>query len=36
MEFCFKKQSEKEEKDLIIDHGFDGITELDNACQNGG
>ncbi|KAF5279628.1 hypothetical protein FQR65_LT15323 [Abscondita terminalis] len=26
-----KKQSQKEEKDLIIDHGFDGITELDNA-----
>ncbi|HAY3534498.1 cytochrome c [Elizabethkingia anophelis] len=26
-----KKQSQKEETDLIIDHGFDGITELDNA-----
>ncbi|HFK5569686.1 TPA: cytochrome c [Elizabethkingia meningoseptica] len=26
-----KKQSQKEEKSLIIDHGFDGITELDNS-----
>ncbi|NAW50108.1 c-type cytochrome [Elizabethkingia argentiflava] len=26
-----RKQSAKEEKDLLIDHGFDGITELDNA-----
>lgn len=30
-ESAFQKQSEKEEKDLIIDHGFDGITELDNS-----
>ncbi len=29
-ESAFQKQSEKEEKDLIIDHGFDGIVELDN------
>lgn len=28
---AFKKQSQTEEKDLIIDHGFDGITELDNS-----
>lgn len=28
---AFKKQSATEEKDIIIDHGFDGITELDNA-----
>jgi len=28
---AFKKQSPIEEKDLLIDHGFDGITELDNA-----
>lgn len=28
---AFKKQSSIEEKDLLIDHGFDGITELDNA-----
>lgn len=27
---AFKKQSTKEEKDLLIDHGFDGIMELDN------
>lgn len=27
---AFKNQSEKEEKDLLIDHGFDGIMELDN------
>lgn len=26
-----EKQSEKEEKELILDHGFDGITELDNS-----
>ncbi len=26
-----KKQTAKEEKELLIDHGFDGITELDNA-----
>lgn len=26
----FKKQSTKDEKDLLIDHGFDGIMELDN------
>ncbi len=25
-----KKQSQTEEKDLLIDHGFDGIMELDN------
>lgn len=29
-ESAFQKQSEKEEQDIIIDHGFDGITELDN------
>ncbi|MBB4806421.1 cytochrome c oxidase cbb3-type subunit 3 [Chryseobacterium defluvii] len=28
---AFKKQPATEEKDLIIDHGFDGITELDNS-----
>ncbi len=28
---AFKKQSATEEKDILIDHGFDGITELDNA-----
>jgi len=28
---AFNKQSQAEEKDIIIDHGFDGITELDNA-----
>ena len=28
---AFKKQSAIEEKTLLIDHGFDGITELDNA-----
>jgi len=27
---AFKKQSATEEKDIIIDHGFDGIMELDN------
>lgn len=27
---AFKKQSSTEEKDLLIDHGFDGIMELDN------
>ena len=27
---AFKKQSNKEEKDILIDHGFDGIMELDN------
>lgn len=27
---AFKKQSASEEKDLLIDHGFDGIMELDN------
>ncbi len=27
---AFKKQSTTEEKDLLIDHGFDGIMELDN------
>ncbi|AZZ59112.1 c-type cytochrome [Riemerella anatipestifer] len=27
---AFKKQSASEEKDIIIDHGFDGIMELDN------
>lgn len=28
---AFKKQSVTEEKDILIDHGFDGITELDNS-----
>lgn len=28
---AFQKQSLTEEKDLLIDHGFDGITELDNS-----
>lgn len=28
---AFKKQSAMEEKDILIDHGFDGITELDNS-----
>ena len=27
---AFKSQGEKEEKDILIDHGFDGIMELDN------
>ena len=27
---AFKKQSASEEKDMLIDHGFDGIMELDN------
>lgn len=27
---AFKKQTAAEEKDLLIDHGFDGIMELDN------
>ncbi len=27
---AFKKQTVKEEKDILIDHGFDGIMELDN------
>ena len=27
---AFKKQSDVEEKDILIDHGFDGIKELDN------
>lgn len=27
---AFKKQTATEEKDLLIDHGFDGIMELDN------
>lgn len=27
---AFKKQSSTEEKDILIDHGFDGIMELDN------
>ena len=27
---AFKKQSDVEEKDILIDHGFDGIMELDN------
>lgn len=26
-----KKQSDKEEESIILDHGFDGIKELDNA-----
>ena len=29
-ESAFKKQTATEEKDIIIDHGFDGIMELDN------
>jgi len=28
---AFKKQSQTEEKDILIDHVFDGITELDNS-----
>ncbi|WP_126652325.1 cbb3-type cytochrome c oxidase N-terminal domain-containing protein [Chryseobacterium aureum] len=28
---AFKKQTATEEKDILIDHGFDGITELDNS-----
>ncbi|SDQ79555.1 cytochrome c oxidase cbb3-type subunit 3 [Chryseobacterium soldanellicola] len=28
---AFKKQSATDEKDILIDHGFDGITELDNS-----
>jgi len=28
---AFKKQTQAEEKDILIDHGFDGITELDNS-----
>ncbi len=27
---AFKKQSATQEKDILIDHGFDGIMELDN------
>jgi len=27
---AFKKQTAAEEKDILIDHGFDGIMELDN------
>ena len=27
---AFKKQTATEEKDMLIDHGFDGIMELDN------
>ena len=27
---AFKKQSHSHEKDILIDHGFDGIMELDN------
>lgn len=27
---AFKKQSTEHEKDILIDHGFDGIMELDN------
>lgn len=27
---AFKKQSDTQEKDILIDHGFDGIMELDN------
>lgn len=30
LDSAFKKQSNKEEKDILIDHGFDGIMELDN------
>jgi len=29
-ESAFKGQSAKEEQDMLIDHGFDGIMELDN------
>lgn len=29
-ESAFKKQSATDEKDILIDHGFDGIMELDN------
>ena len=29
-ESAFKKQAASEEKDILIDHGFDGIMELDN------
>ncbi|MDO4224794.1 MAG: cbb3-type cytochrome c oxidase N-terminal domain-containing protein [Bergeyella zoohelcum] len=29
-ESAFKQQTAKEEKDILIDHGFDGIMELDN------
>lgn len=29
-ESAFKKQTATEEKDILIDHGFDGIMELDN------
>ncbi|WP_370901387.1 c-type cytochrome [Chryseobacterium gossypii] len=28
---AFRKQSQSEEQDILIDHGFDGITELDNS-----
>jgi cytochrome c oxidase cbb3-type subunit 3 len=28
---AFTKQSQSDEKDILIDHGFDGITELDNS-----
>lgn len=27
---AFKKQSDKQEQDILIDHGYDGIMELDN------
>lgn len=27
----YRKQEEQTEEDIIIDHGFDGITELDNS-----
>lgn len=30
LESAVKKQSSTEEKDILIDHGFDGIMELDN------
>lgn len=29
-----ERQSEEEEKELLIDHGFDGIVELDNALPD--
>ncbi|MDR2207287.1 MAG: c-type cytochrome [Flavobacteriaceae bacterium] len=29
-ESAFKKQSDVEEKDILLDHGYDGIMELDN------
>jgi cytochrome c oxidase cbb3-type subunit III len=31
---AYKKQDDKEENTIILDHGFDGIKELDNALPN--